>query len=79
VPAARSDGWSRLFADAFQRSRNAMLLTDERRTVLDANAAFVTLLGRRRRAVVGRPVWELVVDGPLLSRSGWAKALRPSR
>jgi DNA-binding CsgD family transcriptional regulator len=38
VTATRSDGWSRLFADAFQRSRNAMLLTDERRVVIDANA-----------------------------------------
>ena len=56
-----------------------MLLTDERRTILDANAAFVTLLGRRRGALVGRPVWELVVDGPLLSQSGWAKALASGR
>jgi PAS domain S-box-containing protein len=79
VTATRSDGWSRLFADAFQRSRNAMLLTDERRLVIDANAAFVALLGRTRGSLVGRPVWELVVDGPLLTRRGWAEALASGR
>jgi len=79
VAATPSDGWARLFADAFQRSRNAMLLTDEHRTVVDANAAFVTLVGRSRGAVVGRPVWELVDHGPLLSQSGWADALASGR
>lgn len=56
-----------------------MLLTDERRTILDANAAFVTLVGRSRGTVIDRPVWELVVDGPLLSRSDWASALASGR
>jgi PAS domain S-box-containing protein len=79
VTATRTDGWSRLFTDAFQRSRNAMLLTDECRLVVDANAAFVALLGRRRDSVVGRPVWELVVGGPLVSRAGWAEALASGR
>ena len=79
VTGTRDDGWSRLFADAFQRSRNAMLLTDERRLIVDANAAFVTLLGRGRGSLVGRPVWELVVDGPLLSQTRWAGALASGR
>ena len=73
------DGWSRLFTTAFRRSRNAMLLTDERRTVLDVNAACVALLGRTRESLVGRPVWQLVVDGPLLSRDEWAAALAAGR
>jgi PAS domain S-box-containing protein len=79
MTATRSEGWSRLFAEAFQRSRNAMLLTDERRLIIDANAAFVALLGRTRRSLVGRPVWELVVDGPLLSQTGWTEALASGR
>jgi PAS domain S-box-containing protein len=79
VKAAPPDGWSRLFASAFQRSRNAMLLTDERRVILDANAAFVALLGRKRGSLVGRPLWELVVDGPLLSNEAWAVTIAAAR
>jgi PAS domain S-box-containing protein len=79
VAATSSDGWSRLFASAFQRSRNAMVLTDDHRVILDVNGAFVTLSGRRRDAVVGRRLWELVADGPLLSRAQWAEALAAGR
>lgn len=77
--ASIQDGWSRLFTTAFRRSRNAMLLTDERRTVLDANAACVALLGRTRESLVGRPVWQLVNEGPLLSHDEWAAALAAGR
>ena len=59
------DGWSELFATAFERSRNAMLLTDGQRVVVDTNAAFLTLLGRRRDAVIGKPMYAFVAGGPL--------------
>jgi PAS domain S-box-containing protein len=72
-------GWSRLFATAFTRSRNAMLLSDGSRRVVDANAAFVALLGHRREALIGRPIWELVVDGPLLSDAEWTAAIAEGR
>ena len=79
VSARSSDGWSRLFTSAFQRSRNPMLLTDERRAIIDVNGALVTLLGLKREKAIGRPVWELVVGGPLLSREEWASALAAGR
>jgi PAS domain S-box-containing protein len=79
VAATSSDGWSRLFTSAFQRSRNAMLLTDDHRVVLDVNGAFMTLTGRKRDAMIGRPLWELAVDGPLMSRDEWADALASGR
>ena len=33
------DGWSGLFATAFERSRNAMVLTDAQRVIVDVNPA----------------------------------------
>ena len=74
-----ADDWAGLFASAFQGSRNAMLLTDARRVVVDANPAFVTLIGRPRDGFMGRPVWELVVDGPVLSEPEWRAALAAGR
>ena len=74
-----ADGWSRLFSTAFQRSRNAMLLTDEQRVILDANAAFVSLIGRQRGTLVSRHVWELVVDGPQYSTDEWERAIAAGR
>jgi PAS domain S-box-containing protein len=73
------DGWPQLFATAFRQSRNAMLLTDDRRRILDANAASVALVGRPRTAIVGRPLWTLVADGPLLSQEEWRSALAAGR
>jgi len=72
---AHQDGWSGLFATAFERSRNAMLLTDDRRKIVDANPAMLSLLGRRRGAVIDRPVFSLVTEGPLASDEAWASAL----
>jgi PAS domain S-box-containing protein len=72
---AHQDGWSGLFATAFERSRNAMLLTDDRRKIVDANPAMLSLLGRRRGAVIDRPVFSLVAEGPLASDEAWASAL----
>ena len=40
---AHVDGWSGLFASAFRQSRNAMVLLDERRRIVDVNAALLQL------------------------------------
>ncbi|HET8951726.1 MAG TPA: PAS and helix-turn-helix domain-containing protein [Solirubrobacteraceae bacterium] len=74
-----ADGWPRLFKTAFQRSRNAMLMTDEHREVLEVNGAFLALVGRKHDALVGQPLWELVVDGPLLTEEQWAATLEAER
>jgi PAS domain-containing protein len=74
-----ADDWAGLFASAFQGTRNAMLLTDARRVVVDATAAYMTLIGRPRDAFVGRPVWELVIDGPLLTEPAWQAAVASGR
>ena len=69
------DGWSGLFATAFESSRNAMVLTDERRVIVEPNAAFLTLLGRTRDAVVGAPLYAFVAGGPLATSDEWAGVL----
>jgi PAS domain S-box-containing protein len=68
-------GWSGLFATAFERSRNAMLLTDGQRVIVDANPAFLVLVGRPRRELLDRRVYELVEGGQLASNDEWASAL----
>ena len=52
-----------------------MTLLDERRCHVDANGAFVTLLGYPRTALIGRPVYELVPGGPLNTEREWRAAL----
>jgi DNA-binding CsgD family transcriptional regulator len=76
---AHTNGWPTLFSSAFRQSRNGMLLVDERRRVVDANAAFLRLVGRGREGLVGRPVWELVIDGPLASEREWRDYLAVQR
>jgi len=73
------DGWSGLFATAFKRSRNAMMLTDDRRVIVDANPAALRLLGRDRDAVAGQPMWAFVGGGPLMSHEEWESALSAGR
>jgi PAS domain S-box-containing protein len=72
---ARQSGWAALFWDAFRRSRNAMVLLDEERTQVQANPAYLALLGRRRAAVIGRPIYEFVVDGPVATTGEWRAAM----
>jgi DNA-binding CsgD family transcriptional regulator len=67
-----SGDWSSLFATAFGHSRNAMLLADERRRVVEVNAAGLRLLGRPRGTVVGALVSAFVVDGPQASDAEWS-------
>ena len=64
-------GWHGLFWDAFKRSSNAMLLLDERRCHVEVNGAYLELLGHRRQALIGRPVYEFVVGGPQISADEW--------
>jgi PAS domain S-box-containing protein len=74
-----TDGWSSLFASAFAHSRNAMLLVDDSRTVVSANDACVRLLGRARRAVVGRRLWTFVAGGPLATEAEWRAMMASGR
>jgi PAS domain S-box-containing protein len=66
----------RLFATAFTQSKNAMVLVDDRRCLVDANGAYIRLLGYERRALIGRPIYRHIASGPLLSPSVWKSALR---
>ncbi len=72
---AHTDGWPALFASAFRQSRNAMMLVDEQRRVVDVNAACLRLVGDGRDALVGHPLWELIVGGPLATESEWREHL----
>jgi PAS domain S-box-containing protein len=66
---------SALFETAFRQSRNPMVLVDEQRRQLDANGAYLRLLGHGRAAIVGQPIYRFVADGPLASPEQWANAL----
>ena len=72
---ATPNGLPVLFSSAFGLSRNAMLLVDEHRRVLDANAACLRLVGRRGDELVGHPVWLLAADGPLATEREWREQL----
>jgi DNA-binding NarL/FixJ family response regulator len=56
-----------------------MALVDHRRIVVDVNGAFVRLVGRRRDAVVDRPLWTYVLGGARLSPAQWNAALAAGR
>jgi PAS domain S-box-containing protein len=71
--------WASMFAMAFRSSRNAMVLVDEQRCILDVNGALLKLIGYSRRDVLGHPVWEFVAGGPVLSQEQWAKELALGR
>src|SRR3954452_13198014 len=69
------NGWSAMFSTAFQQSRNPMILLDGRRRIVDANGAFLKLLGRGRDELVGTPMYRFVVGGPRASPKEWDAAL----
>ena len=73
------DGWSALFTTAFKQSKNPMALVDEDRRHVDANAAYLRLLGRSRDQVVGTHLWDFVAGGPLFTPSQWKAALAAHR
>lgn len=67
--------WSELFFAAFHQSRNAMTLVDSRRRSVDVNGAMVKLTGYAREELVGRPIYEFVVGGPLNTPEEWEAML----
>jgi PAS domain S-box-containing protein len=71
----RDQGWSGLFKAAFTQSRNAMVLVDEDRLIVDVNGAFLHLLGYRRDDLVGKPLWTLPEGGPLMTPEQWTAQL----
>ena len=73
--AADETGWSALFWEAFRRSKNAMMLLDDRRCLVEVNAAYLSLSGCRRSELIGRPVYERVAGGPLVSTPEWRALL----
>ncbi len=81
APGARPgpSGWEGLFWDAFKRSRNAMALLDDRRHHVEVNGAYVQLIGYRRDELVRLPVYDFVVDGPVMSSSEWRDTLERSQ
>lgn len=68
-------GWAGLFWQAFTGSRNGMLLVDDQRRIVDANGAFVQLLGYTRRQLLARPIYSLAPEGPLLNNAEWRALL----
>jgi PAS domain S-box-containing protein len=72
-------GWPALFESAFRQSRNAMVLLDERRRMVDVNAAMVQLIGRTRTGMLGRPVFEIVIRGPIATEAEWQDAMAAGR
>jgi len=75
----RPDGWSGLFATAFEQSRNAMILTDAQRMMVDVNPALLSLLGRKKTDLTGRPVFSIVAGGPQATEEEWAGAMAEAR
>jgi PAS domain S-box-containing protein len=73
--ATRDAGWAALFRDAFRRSLNPMVLTDDHRIQVDANPAFVRLLMRPRKELIGRPIYDFVDHGPVVTEAEWRAAL----
>jgi PAS domain S-box-containing protein len=74
--AESRSGWSALFRDAFNQSRNAMVLLDDERRHVEVNGAYVQLLGYRPSDLIGRPVYELRADHSATSEKRWQAALR---
>lgn len=77
--SAPRQGLPELFWAAFTQSRNAMVLIDERRRLVDVNGAYLTLFGYERGAIIGRPIYRFVAGGPLASPAQWKAALRAGR
>jgi len=72
-------GLSDLFSAAFRQSRNAMVLVDADRLIVDVNGAHLKLYGYEREQLIGRPLREYVVDGPVLSAEEWRAQLAQGR
>jgi PAS domain S-box-containing protein len=64
-------GWAALFFEVFARSANAMLVLDDERLIVEANGAYVALVGHRRAALIGRPVVDFLTGGPPPTMQQW--------
>ena len=64
-----------MFGYAFRQSRNAMVLLDERRVIVEVNGACLKLLGYARDDIIGHPIYEFSPDGPAFSAREWALRL----
>jgi DNA-binding CsgD family transcriptional regulator len=53
-----------------------MALLDDQRRHADVNGPYLNLLGYRREQLVGHPVYEIVIGGPLATDDEWQAALR---
>lgn len=53
-----------------------MALLDDERRYVDVNGPYLQLFGCQRDPLVGRPAWESVVNGPVLSEEEWRAALQ---
>jgi PAS domain S-box-containing protein len=69
-------GASTLFAAAFGQSKNAMVLVDTDRGLVEVNGGFVRLVGYERKALIGQPVYRFMADGPVLTTAEWRAALK---
>jgi DNA-binding CsgD family transcriptional regulator len=74
-----SEGGSKLFSAAFAQSRNAMALVDGARRHVDANGAYVALLGYPRSAIIGQPTYRFVVGGPQATVTEWERMVAQGR
>jgi PAS domain S-box-containing protein len=67
-------GSAKLFSACFKQSRNAMLLLDSHRLQVDANGAYLKLLGYKRDQIIGHPIYEFRA-GDRVARSRWEALL----
>ena len=74
--AETQSGWPGLFWEAFRCSKNAMVLVDDERRHIEVNGAYLQLLGYRRDHLIGRPIYELLPAGPIMSIREWHQTLR---
>ena len=68
---SQAPGWPALFWTAFRQSQNAMVLVDSSRRHVEVNGAYLRLVGYRRAELLGRPIYEIIEGGPVLTEGEW--------
>ena len=56
-----------------------MVLLDDQRRHVDVNGAYLRLLGYRREALIGLPIYDFVAGGPLITRAEFAAPVAAGR